>query len=107
MKISNLLKLFPVLALMFMMNVPNALAGGTNRDGNTSAEPGDGATTTKEVTDPAHDRRKGTNNRTDSQKKGNNQNMDDGTGTSSGTSGTGTGGTGTDSGSSGTGTGGY
>lgn len=97
MKISNLLKLFPVLAIMFMMNVPTALAGGTNRGDNTSAEPGDKATTTREVTDPAHERRKGTNNPSDAndkKMKGNKHDMDKGTtgsGTDAGTSGTGTG----------------
>ncbi|MDP2246516.1 MAG: hypothetical protein Q8J65_00185 [Nitrosomonadales bacterium] len=101
MMISNLLKLLPVLALMFMMNVPNALAGGTNRDGNTAAQPGDKATTTKEVTDPEVERRKGTNNPDKMKKPQTEQDMD------SGTSGTGTGGSstgGADSGAGGTGT---
>lgn len=102
MKFSNLLKLLPVLALMFMMNVPAALAGGTNRDDNTAAQPGDKATTTREVTDPEVDRRKGTNNPDKMKKQKNQQNQQD---MDSGTSGTGTGGSstgGTDSGAGGT-----
>ncbi len=101
MKISNLLKLIPVFALMFMMNVPNALAGGTNRDDNTSAEPGDKATTTREVTDPEHDRRKGTTKTDKLRTPANPQDRDSGSsGRDAGgtdNTGSGTGGTGTDS----------
>ena len=56
----SLWKAVPLAALLLAMNVPMAIAGGTNRDSNTSAEPGDKATTTREATDPSHDRRKGT-----------------------------------------------
>ena len=60
MRTFSLWKAVPLAALLLAMNVPTAIAGGTNRDDNTSAEPGDKATTTREATDPAHDRRKGT-----------------------------------------------
>lgn len=60
MRTSSLWKALPLAALLLAMNAPNALAGGTNRGDNTSAEPGDKATTTREATDPEHDRRKGT-----------------------------------------------
>jgi hypothetical protein len=60
MRITSLWKTIPLAALLLAMNVPNALAGATNRGENTSAEPGDKATTTREATDPSHDRRKGT-----------------------------------------------
>ncbi len=60
MRTSSLWKALPLTALLLAMNAPNALAGGTNRGDNTSAEPGDKATTTREATDPEHDRRKGT-----------------------------------------------
>ena len=60
MRISHLWKAIPLAALLLAMNAPNAIAGGTNRGDNTSAEPGDKATTTREATDPEHDRRKGT-----------------------------------------------
>lgn len=98
MKISNLLRLIPVLALMFMMNMPNALAGGTNRGDNTDATPGEKATTTKEVTDPEHDRRKGTTKTNKMKTPTTEQDVD------SGTSGTGTGGSSTGGADSGTGT---
>ena len=60
MRTFSLWKAVPLAALLLAMNVPMAIAGGTNRDSNTSAEPGDKATTTREATDPSHDRRKGT-----------------------------------------------
>jgi hypothetical protein len=60
MKTSDLCKAVPVAALLLAMNVPNAMAGATNRDENTSATPGEKATTTEEVSSPEHDRRKGT-----------------------------------------------
>ena len=60
MSTSTLWKAVPLAALLLAMNVPMAMAGGTNRGDNTSAEPGEKATTTQEATDPSHNRRKGT-----------------------------------------------
>jgi hypothetical protein len=62
MRTTNLWKAIPFIALVLAINVPNAIAGGTNRGDNTSAQPGDDATTTRSVTDPEHDRKKGTTN---------------------------------------------
>lgn len=60
MKSLNLWKTLSATAILLAISVPNAMAGGTNRGENTSAEPGDKATTTREATDPSHNRRKGT-----------------------------------------------
>src|ERR1051325_2125660 len=67
MQVSNLFKVASIGVLLLGLNVPNAMAGGTNRDENTSATPGEKATTTKSATDQQHNRRKGTT-KTDSLK---------------------------------------
>jgi len=93
MRTSNLWKAVPLAALLLAINVPTAIAGGTNRGDNTSAEPGDKATTTREATDPAHDRRKGTTKTnkmdtpTDSGNSGSSSGSSGSSGSSSGSSG--------------------
>ena len=56
MKLSDLLKVVPVAAIALSLYSTSALAGATNRDGNTAATPGDKATTTTTPADPATDR---------------------------------------------------
>lgn len=63
MKTSDLLKVVPVAAMALSLYSTSALAGGTNRDGNTAATPGPKATTTTTPADGAtgrDDMRRGT-----------------------------------------------
>lgn len=63
MRTSNLLKAVPITALALSVYATGAMAGATNRGDNTSATPGDKATTTTTPADPAtnrEDMRRGT-----------------------------------------------
>ena len=58
MKTSDLLKVVPVAAMAISLYSTSALAGATNRDGNTAATPGPKATTTTTPADGATGNRK-------------------------------------------------